>query len=945
MQRKSLTLLFLVSLLSVFASAQKMSLQGEWKLFVDLKNECGLSLNRVQFDDKILLPASLDEAGKGIKSVPTTTTSRFLRKYSFYGKAWYQREFIIPSNWKSKHIFFNMERTRVSHVWVDGHLVGADSLLCVTQQYDLSNYLKPGKHQLTVCIDNGPDCGLPKEVGSSHMWTDETQTIWNGILGDISLEAKSDWVIQSVKTIPCIENNSVELNLCISNQGKVAKKAEVVIASKVGSNLTVPVLLQPGFAKYKINYSLGNEATHWSEYNPVLYTLTIQLKKNKVLLDSCSTSLGLRKFSTDGKFFSINGQHTFLRGKHDACVFPLTGYAPMGKAAWLNYFSILKNYGFNHVRFHSWCPPEAAFEAADESGFYLQPELPFWGQIDSSLNTSVNRFLLREGKAMLDKYANHPSFVMLSNGNELWGKVASLKQLTDALRKYDERPLFTFGTNYHLGWSGSNVGEDFFVGCRVGPKNDESFESHVRSSFAFVDAKEGGILNALYPTTSRTLESGVEMTKIPVVSHETGQFQMYPDPKEIPNYTGVLSPQNLEIFIRRVQEKAGTAKYQQYFDASAALSLICYKADLEMMRRTPHLAGFEMLDLQDYPGQGTAVVGILNALMQSKGIISAADFKQWNNDVMPLWEAGTYTWYNDSVFSGNIKISNNSPKSFNKQKISWSLAEESGKIIGQGTLVADIAASGLTNIGTIKLDLKDIQVATRANLTVALAGTNIKNSWPAWIYPRITAKCSANQLFEKWDETLIAYLNAGGNAILMPAQNAYPEQTVGGLFTTDYWNYAMFKSISENAKKPVSPGTMGLLIDNKHPLFTTFPTETHSNWQWWPITRKSNPLILNDYRAVIHPIVETIDNVERVNFLGLIFECRVGKGKLLVCMADLMHNLQFKENVQLMNAITHYVGSSQFQPTDQLTVEQLNTIFKSKTTEKKIEGVKNVTYN
>jgi hypothetical protein len=181
-------------------------------------------LNRVQFDDKILLPASLDEAGKGIKSVPTNTTSRFLRKYSFYGKAWYQREIIIPIHWKSKHIFFNMERTRVSHVWVDGHLVGADSLLCVAQQYDLSNYLKPGKHQLTVCIDNGPDCGLPKEVGSSHMWTDETQTIWNGILGDISLDAKSDWVIQSVKTIPNIENNSVELKLCISNQGKVAKK-------------------------------------------------------------------------------------------------------------------------------------------------------------------------------------------------------------------------------------------------------------------------------------------------------------------------------------------------------------------------------------------------------------------------------------------------------------------------------------------------------------------------------------------------------------------------------------------------------------------------------------------------------------------------------------------------------------------------------------------------
>lgn len=947
---RNILLTILTTFLSVSAMPQKMSLQGEWKLFTDLKHEYGLSFDKITFDDKISLPASLDEAGKGIKSAATSNTSRFLRKYSFYGKAWYQREVTIPSGWKSKTILFSIERTRVSHVWVDGIFAGSDSLISVKQEYDLTQLLKPGKHLLTICVDNGSDCGLPKEVGSSHMWTDETQTIWNGILGEICLEAKNELTIKSVKSIPDITNNSLKLILTIDNQGKKSKTAFLEVSCKQNHPIKISNLFKKGTNTYEIVYPIGNNAIHWSEYSPTLYKLSIQLKTHKIVYDSCSASVGLRRFTADGKFFSINGKHTFLRGKHDACVFPLTGYAPMEKEAWVKYFDTLRSYGFNHVRFHSWCPPEAAFEVADEKGFYLQPELPFWGEIDSSLNSSLNRFLLREGKAMLDKYANHPSFVMFSNGNELWGEVKSMRQLTDQFRQYDDRPLYTFGTNYHLGWLGGNQGEDYLISCRVGGKNDDIFESHVRTSFSFADAKDGGILNAMYPNTLKTLETGVEMTNLPVVSHETGQFEMYPDPNEIKQYTGVLSPQNLSILIQRVESKSGAKEYKKYFDASAALSLLCYKADLEMMRRTDKLAGFEMLDLQDYPGQGTAVVGILNSLMQSKGIISETEFRQWNNDVMPLWEANAYCWSDDTIFSGKIAISNNSPNESTNQKIKWTLICEDGKVLSQDIITTNIPASKLSTIGQIKFRLPKVGTALRANLVIELEGTSIKNSWPVWIYPHLESLRSKDKspdgykIFNKYDTQLLTFLKTGGKAILMPTEDSYPLQTVGGLFTTDFWNFSMFKTISENTKKPISPGTMGLLIDNLHPIFHSFPTETHSNWQWWPIVRNSNPLILDNYRSTIHPIAETIDNVERAHYLGLIFECKVGKGKLLVCMTDLQHNLQYIENRQLFNTLTDYAGSEQFQPKDELTPEQLNAIFETKVSEEKIDGVKNVSY-
>src|SRR5690606_9659205 len=135
--------------------------------------------------------------------------------------------------------------------------------------------------------------------------------------------------------------------------------------------------------------------------------------------------------------------------------------------------------------------------------------------------------------------------------------------------------------------------------------------------------------------------------------------------------------------------------------------------------------------------------------------------------------------------------------------------------------------------------------------------TEYRNSYPVWVYPGQKNEVETAKdvkLFNRIDSPLLEHLKNGKKAILLPNQNAFPEQTIGGLFTSDYWNYSMFKSISENNNKPVSPGSMGLLINNEHPLFRNFPTENHSNWQWWAPVKHSNPLILNDFIGKINPI-------------------------------------------------------------------------------------------
>lgn len=940
------TCLVLLLLPQVAQSREVISLKGEWKLYLDAENKFMNQMLTIPFSEVIQLPGTLDEAQKGSKAAPSNDTRHLLRKYSYYGKAWYQREVEIPKSWRGCEIEFSIERTRPTHVFVDGQAVGECKLISAPQVYNLTKRFLPGKHTITVVVDNGTDCGLPKEVGSSHLWSDETQTIWNGMLGKIELTAKPKVFVAHIRTEPNLDSKSVKIDVTINNDlGKNTQKELMVSIGTLQKKQVAK--LTAGINKIHISLPLGENPDAWSEYHPSLYDLKVQLLEKGKAMDETSTTFGYRKFATQGRSFVINGTKTFLRGKHDACVFPQTGYAPMNETDWTHYFEILKNYGFNHVRFHSWCPPEAAFAVADKMGFYLQVELPFWGMVDKNLETPVNQFLLAEGHAILDTYGNHPSLVMVSSGNELGGEISALQGLSAALRDYDSRPLYTLGTSYHLGWEGWHNGDDYLATCRVGGENDDKFEPQVRSSFSFTDAVDGGILNASYPNSVMDFSKGTDKAPVPVISHETGQFQQYPDENDLKNYTGILQPQNFEIFVKQVKAKVGAGNYKKYFDAAAALSLICYKADMEMMRRTKDLGGFQMLDLVDYPGQGTAVVGILNADMTSKGIISAEEFHSRNNDVLPLWLSDNFTFYAGTELKSQVKVSNNSDKDLKNMPLEWQLVGSGNTILAKGNLMLNASAGSLGDAVPLDIVLPELKQAVSCKLLLHGKDVDCRNSYDVWIYPQITeqtALTKKTELVTSFSEKMVTDLLSGKNILFMPDLNAYPEQTIGGLFTSDYWNYSMFKTISENAHKPVSPGSMGLLVDTNHPIFYNFPTENHSNWQWWSIVKNSNPVILDSLRGKIHPVVETIDNVERLYFLGTMFECRVGKGKLFVCMSDLKNHLEYKENKQLYNALISYLNSSDFSPKDELTVQELTRLFTVKASDKDIQGVKNVSY-
>ena len=827
------------------SGTQSIDLSGTWNFTLDRE---GSVKPTDEMPEIVTLPGTTDTNRKGNPIEWKGETTHLSRPFSYKGRAWYRRTVEIPESWTGKPVILTLERTKPTEVYVDGVLVGKGTFISAPQRFDLSKSLTPGKHELAIMVDNSS--GVPEQVyHSSHAYTENTQTNWNGIIGNMTL------------------TNSLPV------------KEEIPVHS------------------------------------------------------------AFNNFHIEGQQFFANGHPIFLRGRHDASVWPLTGHVAMDVDSWRHYFSVCQEYGINHVRFHSWCPPEAAFIAADEYGIYLQPELPFWGDVNPN-DTILMDFLLSEGEAIMREYAHHPSFRMFALGNELRGSISKMTELIEHFRTMAPDKIYTLSSNYYLGYQGVKPGMDFFVTCRVGGEGWGSYGTHTRGSFSFADAADGGMINHFYPNTKMNFEEGCSLTNVPVISHETAQFQTYPNYDEIAKYTGALYPYNMEIFRDRLEKVGMGDQAKAFHKASGQWSLRLYKQDIEMNLRTPNMAGFQLLDLQDYPGQGSAYVGILDAFLDSKGMCTAEEWRGFCAPVVPLLIADKFCFANMEGIHAQVKVANYGEESLAGKHITWTLGDKQGKItITNG-------GYGLIDAGVLDIDLSNYYNATKLVLTLAIEGKSEPNTYELWVYPtedNLDELKKRVTIARTLTADIIKCLEEGESVLLMPGES---DLTVGGLFQTDYWNYRMFKTISENNKKPVSPGTLGILTDPTHPLFASFPTDVHTNWQWFPIIKASSPFKLDNTSTDYRPIVQVIDNVERNHKLGLVFEFAVGKGKLLFVMADLDKAAEHLEGKHFYLSVLRYMTSQHFAPKTKITSADLNNLLTTPVVEGQIGTLNNISpYN
>lgn len=934
MQIKTLIIsLFLLSSLTAQAR-QSIDLAGKWIFrLTDIPDSLK---SGVVAEGTLLLPGTLDTNKAGIPIAQSQSTDNLSRRFTYIGPAVYSRYVTIPETARGKKFLLNLERTRPTSVKVDGIDAGFRSAISATQTFDLTPFLTPGKHLLEITVDNG-DAIPPAVRNSSHACTEATQTNWNGIIGDISLQIVDPTNISDLKITSDLPGRAFIIDGTIARD-KVY--TPLIITAECNGQKKSKTINPDTSDEFSIYLPLGNDAQLWSEWNPALYDITLTLTDNSGrVLDAVTRRSGLSEFSTSGRHFTINGTPTFLRGRHDACVWPLSAHTPMDVESWRKYFKILKDYGINHVRFHSWCPPEACFIAADEAGIYLQPELTIWGEIDKD-QTPLLEFLQEDMEAIIDQYGHHPSFTMFAIGNELWGDTGIMKDYIDNARELQPGLLATYGSNIYLGHQGHIDGEDFLVTCRVG--DGDGFSTHARASFSFADADNGGIMNSTYPNTTMNFNEAIDLSPVPVVGHETGQYQIYPDFSTIKKYKGVLRPDNLTEFKRRAQDAGTLRKADKYAKASGEWATRLYKADMEMNLRTPEMGGFQLLDLQDYPGQGTALVGILDPFMDSKGLITPDKWRESCNDLTILAELPRFTFTGGDMLKFNILTANYSDHDIAGDIISWQLPFADGHATA-------LPGKGVKEQKTVEVALPEVKEPQKMQLSLSIANAasaanSVTNSYDIWVYPAEMKPVKGVTVTSDYNEAL-RLLEHGDRVILTPDSATVASTSLSPLFQTDYWNYRMFLSICQSVGRIPSPGTLGLLIDDTHPAFEYFPTDSHTDWQWFDIVANSRPLIIDRLPSTVDPIIEPIDNVDRNYRLAMMLECNVGKGKLLIVMVDLDKASSTPEGRWFRYSLEKYVASKRFKPSLSLTPRQLSDLLTIPSLKRTLKELRNISYD
>jgi hypothetical protein len=586
----------------------------------------------------------------------------------------------------------------------------------------------------------------------------------------------------------------------------------------------------------------------------------------------------------------------------------------MDTEGWLRVFRIAKSFGMNHYRFHTWCPPEAAFEAADQVGIYLQPELPNWQAFGDAAHDD---FLKAEGERILRSFGNHPSFVMFSLGNELGGKQERMAPFISHFRSLDNRHLYAQGTN---NWFPKpDPGDDYYCSFQYNGRK-------IRGSFATVDAPLGHVQTG-YHSTMKDYTAEIAEATVPVVGHEIGEYQVAPDFREIPRYTGVLAPRNLEIMRDRLAGRGMSDQADDFLRASGALALLCYREDIEAALRTRGFGGFQLLDLQDFPGQGTALVGILSAFMESKGLIEPVQWRQFCCETVPLVRMGQYVWTDNTIFSAGTQVAHYGASAMPDLTPVWTLRDARGQVLVSGRLGPMTIRQGMVSaFGEISFPLRDVPSPCKLSLTLAIDGTQFSNSYDLWVYPRtVDTEPGQVTITRALDDKIRQSLASGGRVLLMPRLETLT-QAIGGTFASDFWNYGMFKRLAEDRRMLVAPGTLGILCDPRHPALAEFPSEFHSNWQWFNLLVNSRALILDSMPKGFRPIVQVIDNYERAHKLGTVLEVKVGPGKLLVCAMDLPGQQDKPEARQLLHSLLRYMNSDAFNPATALDENGLQQI-------------------
>lgn len=905
-------------------------------------------------------------AGEIDKDAPIAT--RFTRRHTYEGEARISRKITVP-DYGTDRLFVLAERARALRLLVDGEAcaVFRQGTLSTPYIFELTG-AAPGEHEFTFLSDNSYP-GMPKAaICYSSAATDETQTNWNGILGECSMYTRPQNFIDSLRVYPRAvkkeEKNKAGgyvLDVCVElapgakkvyKDAKIILQSEALAAGELEDTQTLTEIISysgEGLAEagtdkeenpktmeiWFRDLPLRENVKLWDEDEGNLYEMAVTLDNGMSAEDKggstaeCRTRFGIRSFGDNGSGrLALNGRAIFLRGEANCAEYPETGHPPMTIPEWKEMLLKYRSYGINFVRFHSHCEPEAAFAAADELGMLLQPELSHWDPKDAFGTEESYRYYRAELVDLLKTYANHPSFVMLTLGNELQAQDEGrerMRELVRTAKRMDPTRLYANGSNAFYGEEGCDPESDFYT-------SQSCKDVVIRGTFSGMR----GYLNENYPSADRTYDEAMaEIRKEyqkPVFSFEVGQFEVLPDFEELESFHGISDPVNLKLIKKRVEERGLLPTWEKYVEATGELSRLAYREEIEAAMRTRELSGISLLGLQDFPGQGTALVGMMNSHLEPKPYDFARPerFREFFQECRILVKLPHYTYEAGERLIAEVEAAN-----FGKRNIEgvfcWTLAgkksvSENGNCepaeikskntviaTGEDTEITICRPGSYTEVGSLDIPLDFVEKNTALTLKVRI-GDSI-SAYPIWVYRKTTPVCPENVYETRaFDVKTREILQNGGRVYLSPdADKESLPNSIKTQFTTDFWSVGTFAD---------QEGGMGQLIDTEHPIFKEFPTDFHTDWQWWIMATK---------RAVIlpHPMKTIITEMDSYAFLrpmAQMIEFRCLKGKVLLSTMELHKSQQYPEARALQAAIYTYLSGENFEPAEEITEEELSML-------------------
>ena len=850
----------LLSLAAAASAAGRpaISLDCAWQFRPDPKEEGEREKwfdSRTPLDATVQVPGAWDAQGFGAETPKL--------RHNFVGKAWYRRQAPIPADWKGKRLFLTVGGVhRYAKVWVNGAPLGGEHIGYLSPfEREITPHVKPGEAAtIAICVDSKQRWDVDTLAGCFDI-IDEMFTHWGGIWGHVGLEARGDAWLSDLFVQPQLDPPACIVSAKLNGKAEGATlKLEVldaegrVVSQGAGPRVEIP------------------DAKLWSPNHPDLYTARLSLVRGEEVLDSVETRFGLRTIEVKGPHILLNGKRVFLHGYGDDGVYPETMAAPSDKAVYLQRLRLIKSYGFNYVRHHSHFLPPEYYEAADEVGMLVSPELPIaYLHYYNKAKGPALELYKAEWAAVIRRFRSHPSILVWCMGNEMWDGVPIAPELYRMAKELDPtRPVIDSNGLSGGGW---------LDGRRDRPTLD---------FFVYM-------FDLRHTPLERPDRHRFPEPKKPIISHEMGNFITFPRLDQIEAFKHNFKPFWLTP-VRDKMEKLGLlAEAELWARNSERLYLLCHKLNIEDLRKNPFASGHQWWLFQDY---WTGSNGIVDAYFRPKAEIPPERVRPFVGDVVLLLDGLPPVCRGGQPLDLKLLVSNYSEQELVGAafvvRASNAVAENKGTAeeVKQGTVAC---------IADIPLKLPDAQapqmLVVQAELVAGEA--KLRNEWTTWVYPsavpppQVKAPLFAGPELVRAMEWLGAKPLPGGEKL--PAEAVYVMNQPTKRVLDAVAKGACLVMLSPQGFFPTErnrfktgwwlggPGDSNVgTVVNDNPITRAIAPDGWCDIGWHRLIEGSQAVILDNLPAQPEVLVRAIEVHRLCRSKALLFQARLGKGSLIV---------------------------------------------------------------